>query len=451
MQIGIYHGYELTGSGSNEYTRYLSKTLYELGYEVHIICREPNPEDISFISKAYSWNKEGKKKEMFSIKKSGCTLHQLPNASVQPVYLTDKQRPGNVKSFVALSKDELDGYHKLNKNVLHAILNDLQLNILHTNHLIYQPIIALEVCQLTGTPFIIYPHGSSIEYVIKFDERYRSLALKAIIGSTGLIIGNKEVRDRIIKLYPDHTDDILLKTKIVGVGVDTSLFKPILKRERERNIQELINTNGKGGKSPELTTELFARLKEMEIESTQDYYDKYDHSSPDTNLNEKLSKIPWHDKILLYVGALTSGKGLQSLIVSLPVILARHPGTQLVIVGAGAYREVLEGLYYAIKTSNISLLSEFCNKGMDLDRNDLIGPWEDIQIFMKNSEYLTKINKNGHLVENHVHFLGRLDHSRLKYLFPCSDLAIFPSIVPEAYPLVLMESLAIKGVLKARH
>ena len=31
-------------------------------------------------------------------------------------------------------------------------------------------------------------------------------------------------------------------------------------------------------------------------------------------------------------------------------------------------------------------------------------------------------------------------------MFPCADLAIFPSVIPEAYPLVLMESLA-NGVL----
>ena len=43
-------------------------------------------------------------------------------------------------------------------------------------------------------------------------------------------------------------------------------------------------------------------------------------------------------------------------------------------------------------------------------------------------------------------FLGRFNHQQLSYIFPCADLAIFPSVIPEAYPLVLMESLA-NGVL----
>ena len=33
LKISLYHGYELTGSGSNEYTRYLSRTLAQLGHE----------------------------------------------------------------------------------------------------------------------------------------------------------------------------------------------------------------------------------------------------------------------------------------------------------------------------------------------------------------------------------------------------------------------------------
>jgi len=43
LKIGIFHGYELTGSGSNEYTHYLARALAAAGHEIHIICREPVP------------------------------------------------------------------------------------------------------------------------------------------------------------------------------------------------------------------------------------------------------------------------------------------------------------------------------------------------------------------------------------------------------------------------
>jgi glycosyltransferase involved in cell wall biosynthesis len=149
---------------------------------------------------------------------------------------------------------------------------------------------------------------------------------------------------------------------------------------------------------------------------------------------------------VLFVGALTVGKGLQSLITALPAILSRHPDTHLVIVGSGAYREVLEASVYAIASSNKELLLELCNRGMDLDRSELAGPWEDVRRYLENPDSLSTIMENGKTLDEHVHFVGRLDHSRLKFLFPCADLAVFPSIVPEAYPLVVMESLS-NGVL----
>jgi glycosyltransferase involved in cell wall biosynthesis len=360
--------------------------------------------------------------------------------------LTDKQREGNVKSFIALSEKELGEYHNLNEKLLTKILSTYPLDVLHANHLVYQPVAALETCRITGTPLIIFPHGSAIEYTVKPDKRYQELALQAILGSAGLIIGNREVRDRILNLYPEHWQTILNKTRIVGVGVDTSLFKPVEKSQRNRSIQQLIETHGGGGKDPGLKAELHRRLDNRDIQATRDYWNKYDHALPDTDLNEQLKRIPWDQNILLFVGALTVGKGLQSVITALPSVLHKHPETHLVIIGAGAYREVLEALVYAISQSNKDLLLQLCEKGLDLDRNELTGPWEDIQKYLNDPEHLSFVLENSNSIENHIHFLGRLDHSRLRYVFPCADFAIFPSVVPEAYPLVVMESLS-NGVL----
>ena len=45
-------------------------------------------------------------------------------------------------------------------------------------------------------------------------------------------------------------------------------------------------------------------------------------------------------------------------------------------------------------------------------------------------------------ITNKVLFMGYLVHQELCHLFPCCDVAIFPSIVKEAGPLVFLESLA---------
>lgn len=447
MKIALYHGYELTGSGSNEYNRYLAKTLKDLGHEVHIICREPNPSSIPFIDKALSWNIDGQKETLFKKKTPLlATLHQLPHGDVRPVYVTDKHRDGNVKAFSSLSDDELRSYHNLNVTLLTAILEDNTFDILHVNHLVYQPIVAMEACKKTSTPFIIFPHGSSIEYTIRTDPRYHQLAKEAIVACDGLIIGNREVTDRIISLYPELKELILDKTEIVGVGVDTALFQPISRSERKKTVQSLLNAaeNLCLGKSIDQSDELINQVKEKGIQATVGQSNRYKNDYPDQEFCQKMNQIPLDANLLLFVGSLTVGKGLQTLLVALPKVLEAHPNTHLLIVGSGAYREVLEGFIYAMQTGDKALLLDFALHGKDLDRNELEGPWEDVLSFLKDPNHLESVIKQGKNLRNKVHFLGRLNHQLLPHLFPIADITVFPSIVPEAYPLVLMESFSNK-------
>jgi glycosyltransferase involved in cell wall biosynthesis len=448
VRVGLYHGYELVGSGSNEYTRYLAHALAGAGHEVHVLCRENSPADIPQVRRALAWQPDGRSEQLFLREASspGYTLHLLPHGPIRPVYLTDKQRAGNVKAFTDLNDGELAAYHHQEEALLRAILGTLRLDVLHANHLVYQPVAALGPCRETGTPLVIYPHGSAIEYTVKQDERYLRLAGDAIANCAGIIFGNHEVRDRVLALYPVLRDRILAKTRIVGVGVDTTLFQPVARQDRAAAIDALIATEGRGGKEPQQSAELRQRLAGGDLQATREYWDAYDHSRPDADLNAHLRRIPWDRNILLFVGALTVGKGLQTLISALPAILRTVPDTHLVIVGAGAYREVLEALVFAIATNNRELLLKLCAQGQDLDRSDQSGPWRDVEAYLAHEENIALLLKHGRDLDRHVHFLGRLDHQRLRHLFPCADLAVFPSVVPEAYPLVLMESLA-NGVL----
>ncbi len=448
MRIGLYHGYELTGSGSNEYTRYLAQNLAGAGHQVHLICREEHPQALPFVTAAYAWQLPDRMEPIFSRTNQSppCVLHQLPQGKVRPVYLTDKQRPGNVKAFTALTEQELADYHALNETLLNTILSRFELDLLQANHLVYQPVAALDACRRTRTPLIIYPHGSAIEYTVKPDRRYWELARDAVSRCKGLIIGNREVKERILGLYPDERHQIEPKVRIVGVGVDTSLFQPVDRSERPTVITHLKATGGGGGKPPQLSDELKQHLDTGDLEAVRGYWNRYDHDRPDRDFDDKLNRIPWTQPIVLFVGALTAGKGLHSLIAAMPAVLQHQPEAQLVIVGSGTYREVLEGLIHAAATDNQPLLEQLCAAGMNLDRSDLTGPWTDLQAYLSTPKHSEVFRQFGRRLPEQVHFLGRLDHSRLRFVFPCADLAVFPSIVPEAYPLVVMESLA-NGVL----
>ena len=446
MRIGIYHGYELAGSGSNEYTRYLAGALAAEGHDVHVLCREPDPESVPGVRAAFAWDAAGRGRPLFDgADRSGTfVVHQLPHADVRPVFLTDKQREGDVRAFSALTDEQLRAYHELNVAVVRAVLRRHPVDILHANHLVYQPIVAREAAG--ETPYIVYPHGSSIEYTLRADARFEQPVLDALAAAQGIIVGSREVQDRILDFYPGHAGMLRAKMRTVGVGVDTTLFSPVARADRARCIARV--EPGAGGKAPHQTAELVARLDRGELEAVRGYYDAYDHGQPDADLADKLRAIPWDGAVLLFVGALTAGKGVQSLIAALPALLRRRDDAHLVVVGSGAYREVLEALVHAIATGNRALFETLAARGWGLDRSDRTGPWEDVQRYAADAPRRDLLLGAGPAFADRVHFLGRLDHARLRHLFPCADVAVFPSLVPEAYPLVLMEALA-NGVLPA--
>ena len=104
--------------------------------------------------------------------------------------------------------------------------------------------------------------------------------------------------------------------------------------------------------------------------------------------------------------------------------------------GSGAYREVLEALVHANAAGRQKLFEYLVAQGFELDRSELTGRLEGLPARCP----LIPDSKNTYT------FSADSPHALLQFVAPCADLAIFPSVVPEAYPLVLMESLA-AGVL----
>jgi glycosyltransferase involved in cell wall biosynthesis len=443
VRIAIYHGYELTGSGSNEYTRYLSRSLMQAGHEVHVLCREPDPAGIAHVATADSWDAQGRVARVFRRDVEGpgtCSVHLLPHASVRPVYLTDKQRAGRVKSFAALTDDELRDYHTVCVGAVRGVLASIRPDVLHANHVLYQPVVAREACAATETPFVVYPHGSAIEYTLRRDARYVPLAEQGLEAATGWITGNGEVRDRILDLYPARREAWLRKHAIVGVGVDTSLFQPVERGERARSIAALPR-NSFRGKNPAQRRVFATRLERGDLDALR-IGAPYDQDEPDADLLSRLGAIPWDAPIVIYVGSLTAGKGVQSLLAAFPRVLHIHPDARLLVVGNGSYREPLEAFVHALATGNQGLLDHLVQRGFDLDRSDLRGPWDDVATFLRNPLARRDAIEQGVRLWTQVHFVGRLRHEFLARVFPCADVAVFPSVVPEAYPLVVMESLA---------
>lgn len=451
MRIGLYHGYELSGSGSNEYTRYLAASLAEAGHELHVVCREPQPAALAGVDAAVAWDLPGGPEVLFGEpgRPGTVTVHRLPHSHVRPVYVADKQRSGYVKVFVDLTDAELADLRSSYAQSLRDVLQAFPVDILHANHLVLQPTIAKDVCPDLGIPFVIYPHGSEIEYTVRRDSRYLELGREALAAAAGVIPGSVEMRERLLSLYPDMADVLLGRSEVIGVGVDTSRFQPVDRLKRDDTITELIRDLPCDGKPAALSTQLRRQLDSGDLSAVTSYRSAYAADEADEDAADTLRAVPWESgRVVLYVGALTVGKGVQSLIAAWPAVMAAAPDAHLVIVGSGSYREVLEGLVHSLATGNENLLDHLVMHGMELEAGHLEGGWPDVASYLSDPVNRRLVMSAQPGIAERIHFLGRLEHDHLRLLFPCCDLAVFPSVVPEAYPLVLMESMSC-GVLPA--
>jgi len=451
VDIGLFHGYNLTGSGSNEYTRYLARTFLQQGHNVHVICREYQPERIDFIGQLWCWKTDGScEVDIVNPKlQDSCIIHQIPYGEFYPVYITGKKSSTVFKEFVDLTDDELNKFRALNEMLLRNIFSQIQLDILHANHLVMQPSLAIEPCRENNVPLVIYPHGSAIEYAVKRDTRYLAEAHRAIEACDGLIIGNREVKNRIIGIFPGLQEMIEKKSQIVGVGVDTSLFSPLSKAQRTSSVRTFIDTqipDSSEGKSPDHVNALRDALCIKDYQSISASSDSYTQNSLDLDIREKLESLDFSQPVILFVGALTAGKGLQSLVAALPIIYKEYPKTQLVVIGAGDFRERLEAFIYALANRNIEIVQYLSRKQTGDGAGQVDKLWEDVIYYLDKLENTDEYYALASNLIDQVMFLGRFNHQQLSYIFPCADLSVVPSVIPEAYPLVLMESLA-NGVL----
>ncbi len=127
-------------------------------------------------------------------------------------------------------------------------------------------------------------------------------------------------------------------------------------------------------------------------------------------------------------------------------MLAAEPDTRLIVVGHGPQREPLEVMIWALQNGYADLISNIVKWGEELEGNGEKS-LEETQLYFdhlkKTNElenYFKKAQK--HIDKDRVIFTGYLTHRELCCLFPACDVAIFPSVVAEAGPLVFLEAMA---------
>ena len=458
--ICILHGYLLEGSGSNLWTRSIVEALCREGHVVHLMAQENHPEVYGFISAAHRYHADGSVETWHrktSTQPGECILHVPELGDTLPVYVHDRyERFARVVPMVDLSDADVEQHVQVNVRVLERIVRENGISALHANHSVLQSVVAQRVARSAGIPYAVMPHGSALEYAVKRDERFRVLAESAFRDAAHVFVHGDEMRARVLAAMPGLRD-MESRFSDLHLGVDTTLFEPTTRAERPARVQQLIDalpaaTAGRTAKqSAALTASLRPGLSETDLTDALSAARDYATKEPDADLAERLRAIDWaHDGTLLFVGRLIASKGIDAVVAALPLLVRERPDLRLLVVGHGPLREPLEALLWALRYGDAGLVRLIAERGRVLEGSPEGGDGDSALAPV--ARFLDRLERDGEreaymeagraLRPDSVVFTGYLTHRELRFLFPCCDAAVFPSVVREAGPLVFLEALA---------
>jgi glycosyltransferase involved in cell wall biosynthesis len=454
--ICILHGYLLEGSGSNLWTRAIVHALCRDGHAIHLVCQELHPDIYDFVVAAYVYENDGSVTTLFERDTpyaAGCVVHKPGLGDTLPVYVRDRYEEfARVVPMVELPDEAIEAYLAVNVAVVERVVRNHGVTSMHANHAVLMSVVAERVSAATGVPFAVMPHGSAIEYAVRKDHRFHALAAGALDRAARIFVIGPEMRRRIIDVFPDQ---IGIESRIsdLNLGVDTDAFSLVDREDRGGRIATLsaVLKDLKRGKRPEaeqrLRARLYTNIGRNALLAALAEVRSYGEKLPDAGAEAKLGTVDWgRDELLLFVGRLIASKGPQNIVAALPRILTSNHRARLIIVGHGPLREVLETFLWALQHGERTLAENIAHWGSVLEGGETT-PFEEICLYFEALEACGELDNYFKTAQRvirpeHVIFTGYLTHAELKHLMPCCDVAIFPSLVAEAGPLVFLEALA---------
>lgn len=473
--IAFLHGYLLEGSGSNVWTRSMVESLCRQGETVHLICQEGQPERYPFISEAMVYHPDGRKDVVLqrrAIYAGTCILHKPLLGRMLPVYVPDRYTEfTDVRPMVTLSDDQIEAYLHQNQQVLHQILRDHPIRAIHANHAVLMSVVAQRVARSDGISYAITPHGSAIEYAVKRDQRFYRYAEQAFRDAQRIYALSTEMADRVASLFPD-LPDLEHKICLLNTGVDTRLFAPLPPHQGAASLHRLYDTiqpqQQAAPDSAHIVQQLTDRVRHSAgctdpVSQFSDWLRADRRNEPDLseiatwlqqtgygqakipdvdNLRRLTDTAITQEKNLIFVGRLIANKGLYTLLTALPGILSLHPGTRLIIVGHGPQRAVLESLVCALSAGDADLFCQLLCLGLEMEGQEMAA-FSPVAAYLEQETWVKYVAMaQQYLSPDRVIFTGYLEHTALCHLFPVCDVAIFPSVLAEAAPLVFLEAMA---------
>jgi len=288
MNLVLWHGYLLAGTGSNIYTQHVAKAWGRLGHDVRVLCQEPHPERFDLGPRV--------------------RIVRPDIGPLLPTFVLDRYEGVEARRVGEMTTDELSFYLGANVAALRDELAGERADMVLANHAIMGGPVAQSGCAPSATPFAVKLHGSELEYAIRGDERLAAMARGPLDHAHASFAGSRHIIDVTRVLLGDGP--YLDRLAIVPPGVDIDAFTPSA-GDRERLLQ-LLRDDSPGA---------------------------HRERHPDPEAAARLAAV---GPFVLYFGKLLQQKGVHLLLDAWREVAPRHPELTLVVVGFGTDRDWLE-------------------------------------------------------------------------------------------------------------
>jgi glycosyltransferase involved in cell wall biosynthesis len=341
------------------------------------------------------------------------------------VFVLDRYKGFLVKRFVDLTTKELDDYLGRNVAALRSAEAQFTPDIVVAGHLVPGGVIAARA--LRDAPFVVMVHGSDLEYAIRVQDRYATLAREALLRADTMAGGTRDVLNRGLAFAPSG-----MRVIVTPPGVDVERFRPMPRHPAlvaaaaalEKDLDAL------GGRPAEMGLRL-ASVIGSDPQGPERLAGEYDQDAPDSAAAPRLRRLARAEgPTVAFLGKLIPPKGAELLIQALALL---PPEVLGLIIGFGQHREWLEALVAALDAGGEDLEWIRLHSGLQIE----IGP---------------KPSPGQPNLSERITFTGRLDHRYAPMALAGADVLVVPSVAPEAFGMVAAEGAATGCLpLVARH
>jgi glycosyltransferase involved in cell wall biosynthesis len=280
MRILLWHGYLLSGTGSNEYAQAVAREWSRSGHEVVVFCQDPAPERFDL---------------------GGAEVVRPEIGRLLPVFVLDRYEGLEPVLLQDMSRADRESYVAHNAA---ALAVHLPADLVFANHVL----MGAAVAAATGARYAVKAHGSELEYSMRGNAELEAWGARVLEGAEAVFVGSAHIR-RVLGEVVGEVERVYE----VPPGVDVDAFRP---QPRADALASLLAE---------------ARVDPPNPGNRQERL-------PDEDNARRLAEFLDGDgPVVLYFGKLLYNKGVHVLLEALHRVDARA-----IIVGFGDYRRELE-------------------------------------------------------------------------------------------------------------